>query len=99
MFLDLVTDAGHYFDRTIVLAVIYRLNRCNANDITVLKFFLQNTATITAAVLPVILFSSVLSYNIVQSEIWLAMNETEIDETTYDDWRDSTIMTLTRPSN
>ncbi|CAF4574218.1 unnamed protein product, partial [Rotaria magnacalcarata] len=27
------------------------------------------------------------------------MNETEIDETTYDDWRDSTIMRLTRPSN
>ncbi|CAM4787718.1 unnamed protein product [Rotaria magnacalcarata] len=99
MFLDWVTDAGRYFDRTIVPAVIYCLNRCNANDVTVLKFFFQNTAAITAAVLLVILFSSVLSYNIVQSEIWLAMNETEIDETTYDDWRDSTIMTLTRPSN
>ncbi|CAF2215951.1 unnamed protein product, partial [Rotaria magnacalcarata] len=99
MFLTLVTDAGQYFARTIVPAVIYRLNRCNADDITVLKFFFQNTATLTTTALPAILFSSVLSYNIVQSETWLAMNESEIDETTYNDWRDSTIMTLARPSN
>ncbi|CAF2995438.1 unnamed protein product [Rotaria socialis] len=99
MFLTLITDAGQYFARTIVPAVIYRLNRCNADDITVLKFFFQNTATLTTTAMPAILFSSVLSYNIVQSETWLAMNESEIDETTYNDWRDSTIMTLTRPSN
>ncbi|CAF4705829.1 unnamed protein product, partial [Rotaria socialis] len=99
VFLDLVNDGTRYMDRTIVPAVIYRLNRCNLDDVTVLTYFFNHTATTAASEYPILLFSRALAYNIGQSEMWLAVNETEIDEQTFNDWHASTIMSLNYAPN
>ncbi|CAF1239494.1 unnamed protein product [Rotaria magnacalcarata] len=94
LFLDMVNDGTRYMDRTIVPAVIYRLNRCSLDDVTVLTYFFEYTATTAASTYPILLFSKALAYNIGQSEMWLALNETDIDEKTFNDWHTSTIMSL-----
>lgn len=43
VFFDLINGAELYMDRTVIPAVIYRLNRCNADDVTALKFFFRTT--------------------------------------------------------
>lgn len=96
---SLIRRGERYMDRTVIPALIYRLNRCTSDDVTVLKYFFNVTLSYLSEEYSGLIFSDVLSYHITQSEMWLAANETEIDEKTYNSWLDSTIMASERPSN
>lgn len=95
---ELIQSSERYMDRTVVPAVIYRLNRCNTEDVTVLNFFFRTVlqtiqSTRNELNSPDFAFSSLaLQYNIVQSEMWLNLNESEIDKETIFAWHQSAIV-------
>lgn len=97
-FLFYLMQAGEqYMYRTIIPAVIFRLHRCSKEDVTVLEFFFRNTLgpadrSRESGNGPAFIYSSVLNANIVHSELWLALNESEVDRKTINNWFKSTIM-------
>ena len=96
-FFYLMQSGDQYFYRTVLPAVIFRLYRCNAEDVRVLSFFFQRISGAMAGAdqrqnSPALLFSNVLNCNIVQSELWLAAHESEVDNETIAVWHRSTIM-------
>jgi hypothetical protein len=82
----------------VIPAVIYRLRRCNADDVTALNFFFRTSFAITDSARnirsdPVFSsFSRVIQVHIVQSEEWLALNEAEVDAERISAWHQSTII-------
>jgi hypothetical protein len=93
----MIQSAEQYMDRTVIPAVIVRLNRCNGEDVTVLTFLFRKTLGTANQIRnlrnsPGFIYSRVLNYNIVQSERWLALNESEIDKKTMVAWHKSAIM-------
>jgi pimeloyl-ACP methyl ester carboxylesterase len=95
LFFNMIAPAQAYWDRTVIPAVIFRLNRCNRRDAKALSFFFNTsfgqTAAAAAANTP-FLQNMVLNYNIAQSEQWVGLNETEVDPQTVADWHSSTII-------
>ncbi|UJR12927.1 hypothetical protein I4U23_017100 [Adineta vaga] len=93
----MMQSADQYTYRTILPAVIFRLHRYNDEDVIVLNFSFR---IITYQIEqrkdihngPAFLFSNVLNCNIVQSELWLGSNESEVDKETIIAWHTSTIM-------
>lgn len=48
LFFSMMQSGEQYMDRTVIPAVVFRLNRCNEDDVTILNFFLQkNVRTIS----------------------------------------------------
>jgi pimeloyl-ACP methyl ester carboxylesterase len=102
LFFGIIQPAERYMDRIVIPAVIFRLNRCNAEDVIVLNFFFQTTLVTTNQTRdiqngPGFITSRVLNYNIVQSETWLAINESEVDKDILITWHRSTIMAPENP--
>jgi pimeloyl-ACP methyl ester carboxylesterase len=102
LFFGMIQASERYMDRTVIPAVIFRLNRCNAEDVVVLNFFFRTSfgnvnQTREIQNGPGFITSSVLNYNIVQSETWLTLNESEIDKSTVIIWHKSTIMAPENP--
>ncbi|CAF3352085.1 unnamed protein product [Rotaria sp. Silwood2] len=97
LFFNMIQSGDTYMDRTVIPAVIFRLNRCNVDDVNVLNFFFRSSFSKinqmqTKQNDPGFLFSNVLNYNIVLSEMWLALNESEVDKETIIAWYKSTLM-------
>ncbi|CAF3910527.1 unnamed protein product [Rotaria sordida] len=97
LFFKMIQSGETYMDRTVIPAVIFRLNRCNIEDVKVLNFFFRSSLnktdeTETKENGPGFLNSKVLYLNIIQSERWLAPNESEIDKETVLAWHRSTLM-------
>ncbi|CAF2732288.1 unnamed protein product [Rotaria sp. Silwood2] len=98
IFSGMMYSSESFYDRTVIPAVIFRLNRCNQDDVTLLKFFFQtklgtqNGTGSENLTIPSLLGSAVLGYNIVQSELWLGQNEEEVDLETILSWHNSTLV-------
>ncbi|CAF3430599.1 unnamed protein product [Rotaria sp. Silwood2] len=92
----LVGSSEQYFDSTVIPAIIFLLNRCNEEDVTALKFFFETSfklEEITNEVNPPpLLVSLVLGFHITQSELWLALDQDEVDNVTILAWHKSTII-------
>ncbi|CAF4653658.1 unnamed protein product [Rotaria sp. Silwood1] len=92
-----------YYDHTIIPAVIFRLNRCNQEDVTALKLLIETTigtkgnTDTNSATIPSLFGSAVLGYNIIQSELWLGKDEDEVNEETILAWHASTLMAAENP--
>ncbi|CAF4778633.1 unnamed protein product [Rotaria sp. Silwood1] len=96
----LFQSALRYFDRTIIPAFIFRLNRCNQEDVDALDFFFQTQGFSTSSSNNMssndenlaLLNSNVLFSNIVFSELWLSLNQSAIDQETLNALYNATIM-------
>ncbi|CAF2771457.1 unnamed protein product [Rotaria sp. Silwood2] len=103
LFRNMMTSSTSYYDRTVIPAVIFRLNRCNQEDVMVLKFFFETTIGVEESTntsrptVPSLFGSAVLGYNIIQSELWLGKDENEVDEETILAWHSSTLMAPENP--
>ncbi|CAF1358307.1 unnamed protein product [Rotaria sp. Silwood1] len=98
LFFKMIQMGETYMDRTVIPAIIFRLNRCSIDDVKVLNFFFRSNLNKTdrrqtKENSPAFLFSKVLNYNIIQSERWLAPNQSEIDKETVLVWYNSALMT------
>ncbi|CAF4023155.1 unnamed protein product [Adineta steineri] len=103
LFFNLIGPAEHYLDRTIIPAVIYRLYRCDKDDVEILKFFFRTVAPDLAQSggepkEPGFINSVVLHFNIVESETYLAKDQDEVDINTVLGWQASTIMASKDPT-
>jgi pimeloyl-ACP methyl ester carboxylesterase len=97
LFFSMMQSGEQYMDRTVIPAVVFRLNRCNEEDVIVLTFFFRTTLGTAVQVRevhnsPGLTYSRILNFNIVQSERWLAPNESEVDINTIVTWHKATIM-------
>ncbi|CAF4893843.1 unnamed protein product [Rotaria sp. Silwood1] len=103
LFRNMMSSSTSYYDRTVIPAVIFRLNRCNQEDVTVLKFFIDTTigtqgnTDTNSSTIPSLFGSAVLGYNIIQSELWLGKDEDEVNEETILAWHASTLMAAENP--
>ncbi|CAF1485715.1 unnamed protein product [Adineta steineri] len=102
LFFNLMANGNNYFDRTIIPAVIFRLNRCNADDISILKHFFRVSLKASNPPSnpknpPGFLFSNVTNFNIVESEIYLAMNESDVDKSVTKRWYNATVFAQINP--
>ncbi|CAF5138877.1 unnamed protein product, partial [Rotaria sp. Silwood1] len=95
LFRNMMSSSTSYYDRTVIPAVIFRLNRCNQEDVTVLKFFIETTigtkgnTDTNSSTIPSLFGSAVLGYNIIQSELWLGKDEDAVNEATILAWHAS----------
>ncbi|CAF1421942.1 unnamed protein product [Adineta ricciae] len=101
LFRGLMSSSRSFYSRTIIPAVIFRLNRCNSDDVKILNFFFKATLGRTEKLSesrstppPALYDSLVLGFNIIQSELWLGKDEEEVDEETLSAWHNSTLMAL-----
>ena len=88
--------AANYYDRTVIPAVIFRLNRCNQQDVAALDFFFKAQGLVpssSSAPLPSndtngpVLNSDALYNNIGFLELWLYYNQSEVDQQTLNIWQ------------
>ncbi|CAF2091045.1 unnamed protein product [Rotaria magnacalcarata] len=102
-------SAANYYDRSIISAVIFRLNRCNKEDVLALDLFFQaqglsssasssSEPLSTDANTPVLNFD-VLYYNIAFSELWLYFNQSDIDQQALNTFQNATIIAPDLPSD
>ncbi len=99
-FFSMFQSAINYYDRTVIPAVIFRLNRCNKDDVTALDFFFNaqglssNSSSDSSPSDPngPVLNSDALYNNIAFSELWLYLNQSEVDQQTLNAWQNSTII-------
>ncbi|CAF3857104.1 unnamed protein product, partial [Rotaria sp. Silwood1] len=101
LFRGMMSSSISFYTRTVIPAVIFRLNRCNQDDVKILNFFFNTTFGISenlrknSSTSPPALYDSlVLGFNIIQSELWLSKDEEEVDEETLLAWHNSTLMAL-----
>lgn len=87
-------------DGTVLPAIIFRLNRCNEEDLIALNFFFktQSSSTVSSKQLlskatePFVAFSTVLYNNIGFSELWLYLNQSDVDQQMLNIWQNSTLI-------
>jgi len=90
IFFSMFQSAINYYDRTVIPAVIFRLNRCSKDDVIALDFFFKsqdlssNSSLESSSSDPngSVLNSNALYYNIAFSELWLYLNQSEVDQQT-----------------
>jgi pimeloyl-ACP methyl ester carboxylesterase len=106
-FFSMFQSAINYYDRTVIPAVIFRLDRCNKDDVAALDFFFStqglsppssNGSSPRDANGPV-LNSDALYYNIAFSELWLYLNQSEVDQQILNTWQNVTIIAPALPSD
>ncbi|CAF1067711.1 unnamed protein product [Rotaria sordida] len=93
-------SAGYHYDRTVIPAVIFRLNRCNQEDVATLDFFFNaqglsptsSNETSPSDANGLVLDSDALFNNIAFSELWLEFNQSEVDQQTLNTWQNATII-------
>jgi hypothetical protein len=93
-------SASNYYDRTVIPAVIFRLNRCNNDDVGALDFFFNaqglssdsSSEPSPSYLNGLVLNSDALYYNIVFSELWLYLNQSEVDQLILNAWQNATII-------
>jgi hypothetical protein len=105
-FFTLFQSAVNYYDRTVIPAVIFRLNRCNQQDVAALDFFFKEPGLVSSTssepsssnnTSAPILYSDVLYYNIAFSELWLYYNQSAVDQQTLNIWQNATIIAPALP--
>ncbi|CAF0933702.1 unnamed protein product [Adineta steineri] len=101
LYTSMVT-ADTYFVRTIIPAVIFRLNRCNADDVIILKYFFRVSLANLNPVPdpnnpPGFLFSKALQMNIILSETYLALNESYVSNSVILRWYNATVFAPQKP--
>jgi pimeloyl-ACP methyl ester carboxylesterase len=69
-------------ERLIPLAIIYRINRCNDDDIDALTYFAQEILPNTVSVLDDPFFSRAINHHVGLSDLWEGPNPTLEDERT-----------------
>ena len=88
-------------DATIIPAVIFRLNRCNEQDAIALDFFFKSQTSSSISSRQILsqgttnilsYVSAVLYYNIAFSELWLSLNQSDVNEQTFSIWQNSTLI-------
>jgi pimeloyl-ACP methyl ester carboxylesterase len=100
IFFSMFQFAISYYDRTVIPAVIFRLNRCNNDDVAALDFFFKaqglssdssnnSSQSNSNGSVP---YSNALYYNIVFSELWLYSNQSEVDQLTLNVWQNATLI-------
>ncbi|CAF4471095.1 unnamed protein product [Rotaria sp. Silwood2] len=93
--------SANYYDRTVIPAVIYRLNLCNKEDVAALYFCFKAQGLSSASssnessssdVNSPVLNSDALYYNIAFSELWLYFIQSDIDQQTLNALQNSLII-------
>ncbi|CAF3993881.1 unnamed protein product, partial [Rotaria sordida] len=98
--IEMFQSAGYHYDRTVIPAVIFRLNRCNQEDVATLDFFFNaqdlsptsSNETSPSDANGLVLDSDALFNNIAFSELWLEFNQSEVDQQTLNTWQNATII-------
>ena len=86
----MVRSALYYYDQTVIPAVMFRINRCNPEDVIALDFFYKSHRLSPSSsnepspsdINTPVLNSDALYYNIAFSELWLAHYQSDIDQQT-----------------
>ena len=99
LFRGMMSSSRSFYIRTVIPSVLFRLFRCNSDDVKVLCFFFKTTLgpsemlnKESSTPPPALYDSVVLSFNINRSEFWLDKDGGEVDEETLLAWHNSILL-------